>query len=72
MSDKQPYCTNSRRWLGFLGNNPGSCPHGVNGWGNCGPGCIYYEERKPTAYFRKKERSIREIVAWWTGDTETP
>lgn len=62
MSDgKQPYCTNSRRWLDFeFQGAPSSCPERWGDQKDCiYHKCGYYEERPPNAYYRRKMKILK-------------
>lgn len=56
MSEKQGFCTNSRRWLVFMdliGRYPSTCPYD----GDCDR-CGYFKEREPTSYVLRKMKLV--------------
>jgi hypothetical protein len=58
--ERIPFCHNSRRWL-IGGHDPRTCPYRGLGATYCiGVGCGYYEERKPTAYLKRRLRLLED------------
>ena len=53
MSDRSPFCQNSRRWLILAGWNLWSCPY-EDKMRNACVDCGYYKEKRVTQYYRRK------------------
>ena len=53
------FCRNSNTWLDFLWVNPESCPYAKNGEDCNTERCGYYEERKPTTWYKRKAKILK-------------
>ncbi len=60
--EKVGWCWNSRQWVDFMVILPHSCPQcGFQGNRWCAnDGCGYYEERKPSPWYKEKLNILQE------------